>query len=449
MRLAISQYDGRKLFVMFLIVMVALVIEYGISNVADILSKQITTFQGIALFIVIAAIYVVGQYFILQMIKAKNRESKIKAPFSKLVTKSVTIVNYVLAAIMVFIILQIAFVSHYYTNLLSMSVAISYGLAIFLMSILAYRLLLWFRLNKSLVVLLYGLAAAAFVLNGIDTIVYYDAILLGKPALISPESQVIFQTGFTPGTAMSIVNIVQTYSLNAYFLLMWGGTILLLRHHLQRVGKVKFWILVSFPVVFFLSYEISYYQAFYPSSPVTTAISSNLMLPIWLDTYAITFSGVLFGIGFRSVSRSVGQNIHVSDYMVIAAYGFVLFLTAANATVLQAAYPPYGLANVSIVGLASFLILTGLYNSAISVAQDAKLRQSIKASTLQQSSKLLDSIGTAQMTKEIEDKVMKMTQDNASMLTAQNGVEPSLTDNEIKSYLDKVLEELVKAKRTQ
>jgi hypothetical protein len=44
---------------------------------------------------------------------------------------------------------------------------------------------------------------------------------------------------------------------------------------------------------------------------------------------------------------------------------------------------------------------------------------------------------------------MKMTQDNASMLTAQNGVEPSLTDNEIKSYLDKVLEELVKAKRTQ
>jgi hypothetical protein len=118
---------------MFLIVMIALVIEYGISNVADILSKQITTFQGIALFIVIAAIYVVGQYFILEMIKAKNRESKIKAPFSKFVTKSVTIVNYVLAAIMIFIILQIAIISHYYTNLLSVSVAISYGLAIFLM----------------------------------------------------------------------------------------------------------------------------------------------------------------------------------------------------------------------------------------------------------------------------------------------------------------------------
>jgi hypothetical protein len=53
------------------------------------------------------------------------------------------------------------------------------------------------------------------------------------------------------------------------------------------------------------------------------------------------------------------------------------------------------------------------------------------------------------MTNEIEDKVMKMTQDNTSMLTAQSGVEPSLTDYEIRSYLDKVLEELVKGKRRQ
>jgi hypothetical protein len=44
---------------------------------------------------------------------------------------------------------------------------------------------------------------------------------------------------------------------------------------------------------------------------------------------------------------------------------------------------------------------------------------------------------------------MKMTQDNANALTQQSGVELSLTDNEIKSYLNKVLEELVKTKRMQ
>jgi hypothetical protein len=427
--------------------MIAIVIEYGISNVADILSKQIITPEGIVLFIVIAAIYVVGQYLILQMIKAKNRESKVKIPFSRLIDKVVTVVNYVLAAIMVFVVFQIVVIAHFYTNLLSMSTALSYGLAILLMSILAYQFLTWFKVNKSLVVLLYGLAAAAFIVNGVDTIVYYDAILLGKPLMTSPQSQVIFQTGFTPGTAMSVVNIVQTYSLNGYFLLMWGGTILLLRHNIKRVGRVKFWILVSFPVVFFLSYEVSYYQTFYPSSPVTTAISSNLMLPIWLDTYAITVSGVLFGIGFRSVSRSVSQHSHVRDYMIFTAYGFILFLTSANATVLQAAYPPFGLASVSLVGLASFLILTGLYNSAISIAHDVEIRKSIRSSTLQQSSKILDSMGTAQMIREIEQKVMQVSKDTASRLAEQSGVEPSLSDEEMRSYLDYVVEEIVKVKR--
>lgn len=221
---------------------------------------------------------------------------------------------------------------------------------------------------------------------------------------------------------------------------------LLLRHHIQRDGRTKFWILVTLPAVYYLSYEISLYQTIYRSSHVTTAISSSFTIPILLGTYSYVVSGVLFGFGFRSVSRVISQYSHVRDYMVITAYGFVLFFNAAQATVLQAAYPPYGLANVSFVGLASFLIVTGLYNSAISVAQDTKLRKSIRTSTIQQSSKLLDSIGTAQMAKEIEDKVIKMTQDDAYRLTQQSGVEPSLTENEIKLYVEKVLDE-VKTKR--
>ena len=41
---------------------------------------------------------------------------------------------------------------------------------------------------------------------------------------------------------------------------------------------------------------------------------------------------------------------------------------------------------------------------------------------------------------------MKMMENDAYALTQQSGVAPSLTDDEIKSYLDKVVEELVKKK---
>ena len=50
------------------------------------------------------------------------------------------------------------------------------------------------------------------------------------------------------------------------------------------------------------------------------------------------------------------------------------------------------------------------------------------------------------MTKEIEDKVMMTTQDSANRLKQESRVEPSLTYREIKTYLDRVLEEVAKVK---
>jgi hypothetical protein len=93
------------------------------------------------------------------------------------------------------------------------------------------------------------------------------------------------------------------------------------------------------------------------------------------------------------------------------------------------------------------LILTGLYQSAISIAQDAKLRQSIRSSALHESSKFLGNIDTAQMEKQIADTVTKMIKDNASTLTEQTGVEPSLTEDEMHSYLNEVIAEVAKSRK--
>jgi len=253
-----SGYNRRGLFVMFIIVMIALTIDVSISNVADIISKQAVSFWGIFLFTIIATICIMGLFFILQMIKAKNKDSKFRYRNIQKLEKTTTIVQYSLMGIMALVVLQIILTSHYYTTLLILAVAISYGLATSLTALLAYKLFSWFKLNKSLVVLLFGLAAGAISVNAIDSLVYFNVVLLGKPSVILPESPVIFQVGFAPGTAMSVVAFVQSNSLIAYFVLTWGGTILLLRHNIQRVGRVKFWILVCVPIVYFMSYYVLY-----------------------------------------------------------------------------------------------------------------------------------------------------------------------------------------------
>jgi hypothetical protein len=150
------------MFLLFLVVMIALTIDIGISVVADIVAKQAVSLLGITLFVVISGIYCVGQFFILEMVKAKNRENRILSSNpNRFFDRVVTIVQYVLVAIMILVVIQILSTSHYYTYLLIAAVAASYGLATVLMGFLTFRLFSWLRINRSLVLLLYALAAAA------------------------------------------------------------------------------------------------------------------------------------------------------------------------------------------------------------------------------------------------------------------------------------------------
>jgi Tfp pilus assembly PilM family ATPase len=96
------------------------------------------------------------------------------------------------------------------------------------------------------------------------------------------------------------------------------------------------------------------------------------------------------------------------------------------------------------MGLSSYLILVGVYSSAISVAQDVNLRKSIRK-TVEQHSNLLDNIGTSQMEQEIHRRVIKITKEKLNEMTEETGVQSSVTEDEMKQYMDNVLKEIKKA----
>jgi hypothetical protein len=151
--------------------------------------------------------------------------------------------------------------------------------------------------------------------------------------------------------------------------------------------------------------------------------------------------GILFGVAFVSAARGIEKGSPVKNYMMIAAYGLVLLFVSGTGTVNQASYPPYGLATVSFLGLSSYLVLVGLYSSAISVSEDVKLRQSIRKS-LSDDPKLLESIGVAQLEHDMKRRVLKIAESYSNAMAEDTGVKPSITDAEIGEYVDTVLEEL-------
>jgi hypothetical protein len=102
-----------------------------------------------------------------------------------------------------------------------------------------------------------------------------------------------------------------------------------------------------------------------------------------LLTFVFTFSklagGIFFGIAFWTVARKIRPDSIVRRYMIISAYGLVLlFISYQVNGIVVTSYPPFGLASISFMGLAAYLILLGIYTAAISVSEDTKLRQTIK-----------------------------------------------------------------------
>jgi hypothetical protein len=167
--------------------------------------------------------------------------------------------------------------------------------------------------------------------------------------------------------------------------------------------------------------------------------------------YTVIFSfskpigGILFGVAFWTAAKSLRHGTTVRDYMIMSAYGLILLFVSSQAIVLVTApYPPFGLVTVSFVGLSSYLMLVGIYSSAISVSEDVIIRQTIRKSVTNES-ELLGSIGSSHMQQELERRVLKITKNTSDLMEEQTGVKSSITEGNMKEYLQEYWRRLKEA----
>ena len=452
MHVSVTGYGSRKFFVIISIVVSSLIIDISLSNISDIIS--VSTSWGFSAFIAIAIVYAVGQYLILEFVKQKSKRIRMKSPHFNKLSTIITIVQYVLTATIVFIILQIFVNSYYYTSMLIWSSSISYAIASIIMVILALELFSWYRSNRNFILLLYGVSFIITSISIVSSLVFFTVILLGMPAkVISPSpseltsEQEEFGHGpdirkFDSSTTLGKVQAVFVTSHIMSFLLLWGSTAMLLHTYSKKLGKVKFWTIITIPIASFLSIFVivTPFVMSYGSSDMDT-IFKIIVVDALGYVLPAAVSGILFGLPFWMIARSLSYSSALKDYKIIAGSGFALFGLAITGSVMLASYPPLGLASVSFVGLSSYLILMGIYSSAISMSEDVKLRQAIRKSAVDES-KLLVGIGSAQMEQKIEKKVIEMAKDHSASMTERTGVQLSLTEHDMKQYLSTVLKEI-------
>lgn len=425
------------------ILITILIIDTSVVKIYPFTTSQALSNWRIGLFIVIVIAYVLAQYFIPRFVKNKSKEIRSrKGLHLDIIHEIVRILQYSLAAILVWIVLQIVINSRYDVALLTVATTISYTLAVIILTLLSIRFISWHKSNRDRVVFLYGLSSVALAASAFFSLIFVVTVLIGLPAYVLPHYGFASPTPVTGSLTNVLYYPFSSFSILS-FSLLWVATATLLSHYSHKVGKTRYWIVVSMPLVFFLIQFIPVFTATFFTVSKSDPVFLNIVYTL-VFTLSKPVGGILFGIAFWLVTKSLSRSNNIRDYMIIAAWGFVLLFTSDQAIVLvTASYPPFGLPSVSFMGLSAYMILIGIYSSAISVAQDEKLRKSIRKLTIGQS-ELLDSIGLAQMEQEIQQKVTLMTRKYQTDLAQETGLSTSLSDEEVKRYIDEVILEIKK-----
>ena len=437
-----QQHENKKTFAIIILLISVLIIDTSLFRISDLIRVYVTPGWTTTLFVFMSVAYLVGQHILIGFARTKSRQVRALGYLHlNILDKSVAITQYLLAGILAFVLLQVLMFSNFYTSVISAAGVISYLMAIFMMMFLTLRFFSWFRLHKNLVVLFYFLSTITLTINAAFSFALILNVSPGIPSLVG-ESQIAGMT--RPIAASPFANALNNgYTITSIlsFILLWVATSLLLREYSKRIGRITYWALVSIPLVYFLSQFPALFFNLFDSLIISNPTLFGIVLTLIFSLSKIA-GGILFGIAFWTIAKNLPDNTVVKSYMIIAAYGLVLFYISnqAGSSLFQlgGVYPPFGLLTITIIGLSSYLMLIGIYSSAVSVAQDSRLRRAIKKSVQRQSS-LLDKIGTAQMQQEIENRVLSTIKSQAENLRSETGIETSLDENEMREYMNEVI----------
>ena len=423
-------------------ILAVLVVENVDYIVADFIVKFNTSSAGIILFVFLSVGYILGQTILMKFMNSSSSAIKSRSILIATLHRAVSIVQYVLAANVILIIIQILVFSRYsIINLLSVTFISNFFTASLLV-IFALSFLSWYKNKKqSIGILLYALA---FLILAVSEVVSGSGsayLLSQKDQWITPTSEVKF-SDFPDGSFFDIFFSFYRYIDYASFLLVLIASAILLYHYSKKTSNPKIVLIIALPI---LGYTSSILDALHILSADTNPNLFYYYIYIALVSASV---GILFAFSFWIVSKKLPES-PVKTFLKITAYGFVLLYFSNNISVTIAAYPPFGVNSLSLLSLASYFVLFGLYSSALSLSQDLTLRQHLR-SLAKNDNNLLSSIGTAQMESEVKRAVGELkdvADEHEKELAEKTGIETPVPESEIEDYLKQVIEEVAKTRK--
>jgi hypothetical protein len=441
----------KKTYLMTFIAWAIIITDVIFGTFLDALAKPLNSSFGVILFIIMSiTVFFAGLYALRDYMIALRKDLDAPSFFNRLY-KATPIFLYALLVIFGAIIVEMVLFSQYSTYLLILIVLIS-AVAILFFGFRTYKFLLWFKssVNKRHNIMILAFAVSSMLLCisvTVTTALDTKELVFSRPPSIDPN---FHSSNSMASRHLSRIELV----IHLYMFLVPQVTAIaiaetvavayFLRYFKDQIGRSTFWALIILPPVLFLT------GVFGPQLLKSTASEFVYADPTFLIFRVIGTTGwvvadFVIAFAYILVAKTLGRQITTShnkiiNYLIIAALSTILISPTTNNWITNNSYPPFGAIQRAFIVLASFLFSIGIYSVALSVAQDAELRNLVRKYAKEYA--LLDTLGNAQENAEIIQKVVKLIHKQAGAMEKETGVESSMIDdNEVRQYLELVIRE--------
>jgi hypothetical protein len=221
----------------------------------------------------------------------------------------------------------------------------------------------------------------------------------------------------------------------------------MLKQYSHNIGKIKYWILVSIPLIFFMTkYEVLLYYFLYDQSLLNILSSIKINPPFNPIVYTVLdsnlqFGGVFFAIVFLVIAKKIPYRHQIVNSLIISLIGMMLLFSSKDiSTIILPSYPPLGIVGISFIGLASYLLLVGIYSSATIAARDITLRKYL-FKKIENDTALLNNIAYAENEIEIQKNVKSLITYLPQWQAEQNN-QLEINQQELKGLINDVISEV-------
>jgi hypothetical protein len=323
--------------------------------------------------------------------------------------------------------------------------------ALVFLSFLVFLFAGWLLSSKrNYAIMLYTISFALASVNLVVSLIYLESYL-STTALpdVKPYPITSYVTNSpAPSSAESLSTAFDALSLSS-FLLMWIATAIFLSQYRHKMGRIKYFSLMSIPLLYYIfplqGYFGDVFFSLLQSSPVSYSI---IYILIFSATKQV--GAVLFSLAFWTASALVYDD-RIRKSLLISSIGMaILFGTFEISPLQYHVYPPYGFITQAFIPLGAYLIFVGIFTSAKNISRDSELRREFYKSAASQLA-LLKDIGVSQMEKELENQV-KFVQKRSRVSEKEDELhleELHLEEENVKEILHDVLNELYYSKRSK